>query len=496
MKTQIITLQSHDDLISVRDRLGWAKTPRILLVWPKGEPISLRSLDLKVLQRQAEALGAQLGIVTRRRWVRLEAEALGLPVFESSAAAQKAAWPAPATPRRRAHRPPRRNLREMRRKALPGETAWRSGPAVRTPTFALGVMAVMALVGVFIPRAVITVYPQTQQQSLVFPVLAAAADGQAGPAEAVATRQQTLELSGERSVPITNRITVPDAPARGQVVFRNLTQKEITIPTGTALYASGEPRVRYTTLETVVLDAGLDKSGESPVEAVQPGAAGNLEAGSIVSIEGPLGLLAAVQNPEPTSGGRDRTVTGAGESDRLALRNALIEELRGRVAGELGSRLGSDALLLPDTVSLSRVLEETYEPPPGKPGTRLSLKLRLEFTASTVAMSDLGQLAEAALNASVPPGFAAAPDSLAFGPASTAATGSDGTTRWEMQAGRTLVRTVSLAQVTEAVRGRSLRMAQAALKAWPWERPPEIRLEPAWWPWMPLLPFRTEVIAR
>ena len=90
MKTQIITLQSHDDLISVRDRLGWAKTPRILLVWPKGEPISLRSLDLKVLQRQAEALGAQLGIVTRRRWVRLEAEALGLPVFESSAAAQTA----------------------------------------------------------------------------------------------------------------------------------------------------------------------------------------------------------------------------------------------------------------------------------------------------------------------------------------------------------------------------------------------------------------------
>src|SRR5574340_1121856 len=93
MKTQIITLESHDDLVSIRDRLSWAKTPRILLVWPKGEPIDLRPLDLKVLQRHADLLGAQLGIVTRGERIRREAEAAGLPVFESSAAAQREAWP-------------------------------------------------------------------------------------------------------------------------------------------------------------------------------------------------------------------------------------------------------------------------------------------------------------------------------------------------------------------------------------------------------------------
>ena len=67
MKTQIITLESHDDLISVRDRLSWAKTPRILLVWPKYEKVTLRQVDLKVLQRHASSLGAQLGLVTRAR---------------------------------------------------------------------------------------------------------------------------------------------------------------------------------------------------------------------------------------------------------------------------------------------------------------------------------------------------------------------------------------------------------------------------------------------
>ena len=76
MKTQIITLESHDDLISVRDKLSWAKTPRILLVWPKYEKVTLRVLDLKVLQRHAGSLGSQLGLVTRRANVRRDAESL------------------------------------------------------------------------------------------------------------------------------------------------------------------------------------------------------------------------------------------------------------------------------------------------------------------------------------------------------------------------------------------------------------------------------------
>ncbi len=106
MKTQIFTLEAHDDLISVRDRLSWAKTPRILLVWPKGEKISLRLLDLKVLQRHADSLGAQLGLVTRRSSVRREAESLGIPVFESTSAAQRETWPTTPPRKQRIPRQP------------------------------------------------------------------------------------------------------------------------------------------------------------------------------------------------------------------------------------------------------------------------------------------------------------------------------------------------------------------------------------------------------
>src|SRR5512147_3161918 len=104
MKTQIITLESHDDLISIRDRMSWAKTPRILLVWPKSERIPLRPLDLKVLQRHAATLGAQLGLVTRHRNIRRESQALGIPVFISTGQAQRNPWPERNLKRKHARR--------------------------------------------------------------------------------------------------------------------------------------------------------------------------------------------------------------------------------------------------------------------------------------------------------------------------------------------------------------------------------------------------------
>src|SRR6266536_4185172 len=172
MKTQIITLESHDDLISVRDRMSWAKTPRILLVCPKYEKVTLRQVDLKVLQRHASSLGAQLGLVTRARRVRDDAEALHIPVFESTGQAQRVSWPTPRRRRRFAWHAPRKDLREQRKQASAKEEPWRAHPVVRVSAFLLGVMAVLTLVALFIPRAQITLNPISKTQSLILPVTA------------------------------------------------------------------------------------------------------------------------------------------------------------------------------------------------------------------------------------------------------------------------------------------------------------------------------------
>jgi hypothetical protein len=495
MKTQIVTLESHDDLISVRDRLSWAKTPRILLIWPKGVPVALRPLDLKVLQRHADSLGAQLGIVTRRDWVRREAEALGLPVFRSSAAAQKEAWPKHAPRRRRTVRHPRRDLRELREEILPAEPVWRSSLAVRVAAFAAGVLAVLVVVTVFVPRASIQLYPPSRMQELVFPVSARLAGDSALPAGSVPAREEKEVVSGSWAMGVSgHRMSIPVSAARGVARFRNLTQEEVNIPAGTMIFPLADPENRFKTLNGTRITPGLDQFVETPVEAVRAGKSGNLEAGTLQAIEGPLGLLAAVDNPEPTSGGSERTVTGPNENDREVIRGMLITHLMPEAETLLKGKLYPDVVLIEDTGKASRVLEEVYDPPAGQAGTVLKLDARIEFSFRVVSTEDLRQFAEAALNARLPQGFRPSGEELDVLQATVPQTDETGVTRWQLRASRRLLRSMDAAAILESVRGRSAGAARAALvRSYAWERPPELVLSPSWWPWLPLIPFRTSV---
>jgi len=497
MKTQIITLESHDDLISVRDRLAWAKTPRILLVWPKGERISLRPLDLKVLQRQADSLGAQLGLMTRIPLVRREAEALGLPVFESTSAAQREAWPVHKARKQRLPRPPRSDLRELQAEANPVEAKWRSRLAVRVVTFWVGVLAVLAVASLFVPHVALVLHPEAQTQRLVFPVIADPSIQSVFVTGSVPARAESVVVEGNQSASVTSRIAAPLTSARGVARFRNLTQTEVAIPAGTIVYTRSDPPVRFATLNPTRITPGVDQFVETPIQAVTAGAAGNVEADSIQIIEGGLGLLAVVGNPAPTGGGADTTAIGANEDDRFLLRESLLADLKKQAEQELRARLSPDDVLLTDTLAVSQTLVETYNPPADKPGADLILTLRLEFSVQGVSTRDLTQLAEATLNAILEPGFAPVADSLKFEAVSKPVTDADGVTHWQMQAGRRILRNVDTAQVLALVRGRAPDEARTLLsKAFLFDSAPQISMTPVWWPWLPLIPFNVSVAVR
>src|SRR5512140_1123132 len=175
MKTQIIALEAHDDFISVRDRMSWAKSPRILLVWPKFEKITLRAADLRILQQHAVTLGAEMGIITRRGDVRRDAERFGIPVFGSAAAAQREArGHLQRLDEPPVHRKPRerQELEAMRAAARLGEASWRTRPLTRLASFMIGVVAVLVMAGLFLPKATITLAPLSQQQSISIPLAA------------------------------------------------------------------------------------------------------------------------------------------------------------------------------------------------------------------------------------------------------------------------------------------------------------------------------------
>jgi hypothetical protein len=491
MKTQIITLESHDDLISVRDRMSWAKTPRILLIWPKYEKVTLRQVDLKILQRHASTLGAQLGLVTRRRRVRLDAEALNIPVFESTGKAQRVAWPQPAS-RRLPRRVPDRSLREKREQVQVREEAWRSSPITRIVAFTVGVLSVFALLATFVPRAQVTLKPVTEPQSVSLPVIANPSVDSVFITGNIPAREIRIVVDGTHTVTVTGEGILPQSKAKGVVEFRNLTQDAVTIPAGTVVVAKG---VRFVTTESGEVDAGVGKTIELPVEAVERGISGNVDSETINAIEGRLGLLLAVTNRAPTEGGRERMSGQADDSDRARAKDLLLRSLENEARKQLAHEVDPGDVVFTDTFALSQILSEVYDPPPGAAGEKLTLTMRAEYSVRYASASDLTELAALALNSSLPPGYLAASDSLSVEPSAKPVTLANGSTRWVLRAERQIVQRIDPAQVTRTILGMNVKSAQKELgKNLPLANPPTITFVPSWWRWIPIVPFRVEVV--
>lgn len=491
MKTQIITLESHDDLISVRDKLSWAKTPRILLVWPKYEKVTLRLLDLKVLQRHADSLGAQLGLITRRANVRRDAESLGIPVFDSTGKAQKDVWPESAPRMRRIPKTPRHDLRKERESIYEKEASWRTSLPGRVLTFTAGVIAVLAVAGLFVPRAALTLYPESQTQSVIIPVRASESIESVSLTGLIPARPLSVTVSAEQSLAITNMISVAKTKAKGIAQFSNLGQTEVNIPAGTVIGTSSS--IRFVTTHATRLPAGLDEVVDIPIEAVELGEDGNVEADTITIVEGALGLSISVSNPEPTTGGTDSRVIGATDEDRAELSDVAMNNLRRDAEAKLREQISSDDLLLLDTFEVLQIVVENFEPPAGEPGTTLNLKMQVEYSARYISGEDLKQLSLGTLDSSITDGFEPI-GLLLFKPLNEPITDSEGITNFQLDVTRTLLKKLDFAQVFSVVRGHNpLNATKELEKSFSLRKEAEVVNTPSWWPWLPLIPFNISV---
>lgn len=491
MKTKIIFLDAHDDLISVRDKLSWAKTPRILLIWPKYEKIPLRLLDLKILQRHADALGAQLGLVTRRLHIRRDAEALGIPVFKSASAAQKEAWPEVEKRVQRIPPSPRRDLRDLRKSVYIPESAWRTSRLGRISMFTLGVLAVLAVAGIFIPRAKITLAPELQIHTAVIPVSASPQIETISFAGEVPIRMISLIVGGEESTAISSSITIPKDPAVGIIRFTNLTQRAIEIPAGTEIASSS--LARYRTLTDGILPAGVNEFIEIQIQALEAGVQGNAEAGTIQTVAGLLGLSVFATNPQAVAGGSDSSAIGASDDDRAELREKMLNGLRQSAQSQLSTKIHPGDIVLPDTLEEGEILQEEFSPPQGQAGRSLLLKMQMELSARYIAQADLEQLAAFSLTSSVPDGFLPF-DSPAFELLSEPAVDAKGGYNFQIQAEQVFVQKIDEINVFSVIRGQDSLHATSALKAaFQLREEPQISILPSWWPWLPIIPFNVSL---
>ncbi len=497
MKTQIIALEAHDDFISVRDRMSWAKSPRILLVWPKYEKIMLRAADLRILQQHAATLGAEMGVVTRRGDVRRDAERFGIPVFRSAAAAQRQAWgPRKLLTVAAEGRKPRERaeLGAMRTAARPAEAQWATRPLARIGFFMLGVLAVLVIAGLFVPEATVALKPVSTEQAISLPVTASEAVSAGSLAGMVPVHAITVTVNGVQAARINTQSSIPVSKARGVARFTNLSASDLTLPSGTIIYSVSPSTVQFRTLNDTHLPGNVNAVVEVPIEAVEGGVQGNLPANAIQAIQGNLSLSAAVTNPEPTEGGTDRQAAAPAEADRQRLHDVVVGILQSQALAQMQESIGTKDLLLTATLKMGEVQQETYDPPPGQPGNLLRLTMRASFTASYVQSQDLKQLAEATLNAAKPDGYTALDSTMSFDVAGEPSVDSAGTLHFDLQVSRTAVRDVALSQANAMVRGLSPWAAADRLQAQlPLASRPEITIRPSWWPWMPLIPFRITV---
>lgn len=497
MKTSVIQLESHDDLLSVRDRMGWGKTPRLLLVWPRRGRILNREMDLVLLQRTSQELGASLAFVCSDPEVLGFAAELGIPVFSSSAAAQRLPWRR-LRRRRKLHRRPVdvQQIKKLQAEVQALNEVGFNQPWLRLATFTLGVLAVLALMSLFLPQATIQLSQPGESQSLSVDVRANPEITAASISGGVPAQPVKAVVEGEDSLPATGSLMVPDQSAAVTVTLTNLTDQAVDVPADTVVTTLDTPAVRFRTGRSISLPAGPGQSADVPAQAALAGSAGNVAAERIVAFEGPLGLKVAVKNQQAAAGGTDRISTAPGDADKSNLRRQLLDTLKQTAAREISDRVGDGQVLLPATLEVSQTLDEISTPAEGQPGDKLTLHLRVEYSAWVVSQQDLQTVAQTALIASAAPGSLEIPGSLVISNLNEPRL-EGGSARWTIQAVRMVRHDWPHDVLIRALAGRRPQEAAALLK----DRlglveTPKITLSPSWWPRLPLLPFRMTLEVR
>lgn len=508
MKTYIVQLDNHDDVISARDKISWSKARRVLLVWPRRGKVLERRMDLLLLQRHARRLGAQLAIVTNSSVAKEHARDLGIYIFSSAEEAQQIAWRRPKR-RRRIFQPMSRpqdpHALRQQRGAFHPPAAQKIGP--RLAAFTCGILAVLSMLGVFLPRAEIAIQPVRVPQEIVLSVWASPEISAANPGGGLPAQTLSAVVEGRDQAASTGQVRIPDQPAGGVVQLTNLTDTAVDIPAGAVVITLAHPPVRYLTTTSRRVPAGPAQVVSVPVQAESAGSAGNQPAGAIRAMEGPLGLRVAVNNNEPLRGGTDRVSPAPSLADGLKLRENLLARLQETALSEIQSRVKTGERLLTETLSLHQVLEETQEPARGAPGDRLQLGMRVEYQALVVNEQDLQAVAQAALDANQKNGYRPVAGSLRIifmdeprDVGATAGAGgpaSENSVRWNIRAERSLEPVWSQTNLVQAIQGRGIEEARAILQAnLPMSAPPLVRVEPSWWARIPLLPFRVQLVTQ
>ena len=492
MKTYLIQLQKFDNLASTIEKMGWAKTRRILLIWPKrGKPL-LSTLDVALIKREADSLGADLAFVCRDLEVGESADANSISVFQSVTQAENATWKTHPSGFDK-----NRGIKKLIQ--IPDRRNWKLGkakisnPIARILAILVAGLAVLSLVIFFLPSAVVTVYPVLDTREITIDIWASPEVREINVNGSLPAKVQVISLTKTSTGQSSGRTGLPIEYATGQVIFTNVSGQAVTIPIGTILIASNEIQTRFTTLTETVLEPGV-VSEPIGIRAINAGITGNVEIGIITTIDGQLAGLLEVTNEDATNGGEDVEAPTPTEEDYETLKDQLLVALRQEALSQFPN---GDIELITATLDDGTVTSETRTVDPGTASDTFSLTINVDFKGLTYSKTDLEMLASNAMKASMESGM------TIYGPGVTYEMNAvkignlvDGA-QWTVTTKSETGSVISESELIAAVSGKTIDEAKNLIQNLiPSRQPVEIRLFPGFWKWMPWMSLNTKIEVR
>jgi hypothetical protein len=496
MKTAIIQLDPFDNIISIREKIVWSKTQRILLVWPNKGKIKLDPMEIILILRSAESLGAQISVVTDEPVIINQLKELGVSIFSSIPEAQKKPWRKPKIRNRSLLSiNSDRNWNQVKFERKSQHQNKELSIHIRWLVFAVGLLSTILIIFIFIPSAQITLYPKLEEQEILMNFRSDPSIKDINVTGAIPFRRIDIEMESQLEGEGTGIIRIPDKKATGKVTFRNLFDREIFIPEGTIVRTGGDPLIRFETTMEAILKSGIESQIEVPILSLSGGTAGNVPIGSITSIENDLGGNIVVVNTDATYGGVDIKTFSPTENDYEKLKIELIDLLIMNSIEEIRETY-PQAILIPEkTIKIEEIIAEERIPEVGHPAERHVLRIRANVSGWIFTDEDIEKTVALAMNADLNNQFHAIEGDMDIEIIDDSVTFDGNQLQWKVKAKREISPFIDENFIIQSILGLKIETAKSILKnEINMSDAPIIIVSPSFWKYLPFLPFRINMV--
>jgi len=355
MATNPIYVETEEEIPELVERLRRYDGEETMLVLPMRSRIGQSRFNFQLLRNYAARLGKRVTVVCDDPAVQKMAAESGFPVFgavgllgegipsEPEAQPPVKKWWQRARPEATTHVGIAAPTRLLTKTA----TELRPGRVLLYVTAATLLVVGLFAAAVFVPSASVTLVAQAQ------PFAENDVEIQAQPGKApIHVRVVKVSVSNSQGFKTTGSITVPLAPAIGQVTYTNACKTgnpTFYMPQGQRLYDPSNQLYFAQSSGQVAVAAG--STATVNIIAVQPGSVGNVGGGVITQIVPNSYDCLKVTNPQATGGGTDPSSTPQmTEADFDAGRAQLEQELHQSIAQQLATAGQAGEVLSPTII--------------------------------------------------------------------------------------------------------------------------------------------------